>query len=255
MLNAVFLWRQASSSYFTVYQLMVESQRRSPSVMGRRLEDNSASAGFTGNERSWRQTVNRCWPCVQHKGCEITEHGPGPPRSRLCICQCACFHCVCVQTWRLTVRDRVRLKSFEIPAFLWGILSVIYLSWALWACTLNYRAELKDAVSDWHDIQRFIYVFKEKLLSIIYLCSEFRFLYEVSSAHVFMFTFFFLETTTTTTTKNLKSQNERNKGIKGICVNVQESIPGTKPESYMWQLQYKHLFCHIFLDFWTHCLE
>lgn len=111
------------------------------------LEDNSASAGFTGNEKSWRQTVNRCWPCVQRKGCEITEHGSGPPRSRLCICQCACFHCVCVQTWRLTAHDRVRLRSFEIPAFLWGILSVIYLSWALWACTLNYRAVLKDAYS------------------------------------------------------------------------------------------------------------
>lgn len=219
------------------------------------LEYNSASAGFTVNEKSWRQTVNRCWPCVQRKGCEITEHGPGPPRSRLCICQCACFHCMCVKTWRWTVRDRVRLKSFEIPAFLWGILSVIYLSWALWACTLNYRAELKDAYSQsrWEWLTRYteiFFSFKEKLLSIIYLCSAFRFLYEVLSAHIFMFTFFFLKQQ-----KNLKSQNERN-SIKGICVNAQGSIPGTKSESYMWQLQYKqHFFCHLFLDFQTHCLK
>lgn len=95
----------------------------------------------------WRQRTawvmkrprSKQWTGADHvysvKGCEITELGPGPPGSCLCICQFACFPCVCMQTQMLTLRDRVRLRSFEIPAFLWGILSVIYLSWALWACT------------------------------------------------------------------------------------------------------------------------
>lgn len=183
-----------------------KSQRRSPSVLGRRLRTAWGRFGFTGNETTWRQTVNRCWPCVQRKGCEITEHGPGPPRSCLGICQCACFHCVCVQTWRLTVRDRVRLKSFEIPAFLWGILSVIYLSWALWACTWNHWAGQKDAYSQsrWEWLTRY---------------TEFFFFFKKSSFQLSIWSFictrlnvypFFLETSKKSQKSKWKKQHQRN---------------------------------------------
>lgn len=221
MLNAVFLWRQASSScsLLLFHCLPADEVNHRDALLQwwdegwGRLED------FTGNETSRRQTVNRCWPCVQRKGCEITEHGPGPPRSRLGICQCACFHCVCVQTWRLTVRDRVRLKSFEIPAFLWGILSVIYLSWALWACTLNYRAELKDAYSQsrWEWLTRYTEIFLPfSYLSVFWIqISVWSFIY--TRHHVYLF---FLEPT------KWKKQHQRN-----LC-----KCPGVKSRHQKWIL-------------------
>lgn len=181
-----------------------ESQRRTPD--GTKAEDHLRIIWLQRASRVMKWLRGKQWTGADHvysvKCCEITEHGPGPPRSRLCICQFACFHCVCVQTWRLTVRDRVRFKSFEIPAFLWGILSVIYLSWALWARTSNYKAELKAAYShrvsesDWRALLRYylFFLLKEKLLSVIYLCCAFRFLDEVLSAHIFML-IFNLETT------------------------------------------------------------
>lgn len=211
------------------------------------LEDNSASAGFTGNEKSWRQTVNRCWPCVQRK--RLWNH-----RTRSRSAQVTSVYLsVCV--FSLRVRADLKVDGMwrsEIEELRNSYISignpVSYLPF-MGSLGLHIKLQgrakrhmLRVGESDWHDILRFIFFFKEKLLSVIYMCSEFRFLYEVLSAHVFMFTpFFFIETTK-------KSQKWKWKKQRNLC-----KCPGVNSRLQKWILHVtatvQTFFCHLFFGF------
>lgn len=82
------------------------------------------SLSYTGNEKTWRRTVNRCWPCVHgNKGRRLT-HWLSLPHTQevllstwqvcrvMSVISCACI--VCMWTSGVSVHGKVRLKDWTL---------------------------------------------------------------------------------------------------------------------------------------------